>query len=71
IPKTLIPVNEKIYEIISRYKKILFVEENAPGLYKKLLFGEKEFKNIYVLNKIGYMISPSEIIFKVEKILNS
>lgn len=61
IPKTLLPVPKKYFEIIDRYKKVVIAEENLNGQYRKILFGEKENKNITGVNGIAEMIAPSVI----------
>jgi hypothetical protein len=45
---------------------VVFVEENISGQYRKIIYGEQSPENIKSVNKIGSMISPSEI----EKVLN-
>lgn len=67
IPKTMLPVSEKYFEIMSAYKKIVFAEENHTGLYMKLLFGAQKPANLSSVNAIGRMISPDEIIEEVKK----
>jgi len=62
IVKTLLPVSDKIYEIIDQYPEVYIVEENLTGQYKEILFGEKAPSHIRSINKIGTMITPDEII---------
>ena len=62
IIKTLIPLSEQILQIIRRYKKVVIVEENINGQLKELIFGLDAPRNIHSLNKLGYMIKPSEIV---------
>lgn len=62
IVKTLLPVSNKIIDIIENYKNIAFVEENIGGQYKEIIYGKITKPHIKQINKIGHMISPSEII---------
>jgi len=61
IVKTLLPVSKKIIEIINNYKKVTFVEENISGQYEKIIYGEVSKEYVKRVNKIGSLISPSEI----------
>ena len=45
---------------------ILKIEENLDGSYKEVIYGQQTSKNIRSLNKIGQMISPSEIVREVK-----
>lgn len=63
--KTLLPANEKICEIIDRFRKVFIVEENLTGQYHQLLYGTRSPKHIKGINKIGDMISPNEIMKEV------
>ncbi|HEY9115270.1 MAG TPA: hypothetical protein VIN10_11280 [Bacteroidales bacterium] len=63
--KTLLPVSEKIYEIIDSFKKVFVIEENLTGQYRQILFGTRSPKHIKGINKIGKMISPKEIMEEV------
>ena len=67
IPKTLLPVHEKYFEILSSYRNIIIAEENHTGLYAELLFGANKAKHVHRINAIGRMISPAEIIEEVKK----
>ena len=61
IPKTLLPVAPKYFEIIDKYKKVVIAEENLSGQYRKILFGEFGNKNVFGVNEIAEMITPSKI----------
>ena len=61
VVKTLLPVPKKIIEIINSYKDVTFVEENISGQYEQILFGTASKENIHRVNKIGSLISPTEI----------
>ncbi len=62
IPKTLLPVAPKYFEIISEYKKVVIAEENLSGQYRKILFGEFGNKNISGVNGFAEMITPAKIV---------
>ena len=62
VVKTLLPVSEQITKIIDSYQYVTFVEENIGGQYKEIIFGKVFRSNIKQINKIGFMISPSDII---------
>ena len=62
IMKTLIPVSDKVMDIIDSYKEIVFVEENISGQLKELLYGKRKYKHIKKVNKIGSLIAPQEIL---------
>ncbi len=66
IVKTIIPVPEEIYDIIAKFTKIIFVEENLDGSYKELIYGQRSPENISSVNKLGQMIRPSEIVKEVK-----
>ncbi|MEK6615411.1 MAG: transketolase C-terminal domain-containing protein [Bacteroidota bacterium] len=62
IPKTLLPVSPKYFEIIEKYKRVMIAEENLTGQYKNILFGEYGNKNVIGVNEIAEMITPEKII---------
>ena len=62
IAKTLLPVPGAILDIINSYEEVIFVEENISGIYKEILFGVNNSPKVKSVNKIGNLISPSEII---------
>lgn len=62
VVKTLLPVSEQVTEIIDSYPRVTFVEENIGGQYKEIIYGKASRSNIKQVNKIGFMISPSDII---------
>ena len=65
IAKTLLPVHPLYYDIIAKYRHVVFVEENHQGLYKQILFGHQQVKNMSTVNAIGRMVYPSEIMEEV------
>jgi len=62
VVKTLIPVAKEITDIIDGFQKVLFVEENIDGIYSDIIYGKKPPLKVKCVNKIGSLISPSEII---------
>ena len=62
ILKSILPVADEIYQIIDNYKETIIAEENLNGQLKEILFGVRPKDNIKQVNKMGNMISPSEII---------
>ncbi len=66
ILKTLLPISPIIMDILQRYEKVIIAEENASGLLRELVYGQKTDHRIRRVNKIAYMITPSEIIQEVE-----
>lgn len=61
VVKTLLPVPKKIIEIINSYKYVTFVEENISGQYEQIIYGASSKEHVKRVNKIGSLISPSEI----------
>ena len=61
VVKTLLPVPKKIIEIINSYKNVTFVEENISGQYEQIIYGAASKENVKRVNKIGSLISPTEI----------
>lgn len=62
IMKTLLPVPPKVLQIIDRHHDLVFVEENISGQLKEIICGKRIQENVKRVNKIGSMITPSEII---------
>ena len=59
--KSLLPVNPKLYDILDQYDEIIIAEENLSGQLKEVLFGARNLPNIKQVNKVGNMITPTEI----------
>ena len=68
IPTTLLPVHDKIFDIINRYDRVVIAEENLTGQMKEILYGRKVPENIRSVNKMGNMITPREIVDAVSNI---
>lgn len=61
VVKTLLPVSQKIIDIIDSYETVTFAEENMTGMYKELIFGKRNQLKIKTATKFGSMLTPSEI----------
>jgi 2-oxoglutarate ferredoxin oxidoreductase subunit alpha len=61
IPKTLLPVASKYFDIIEKYDKIVIAEENLSGQYRKILFGEFGNNIVSGVNGFAEMITPQKI----------
>jgi len=66
IVKTILPISQKIYNIIDSYKTVTFAEENMTGMFKEMIFGKRNNLNVKTATKFGSMLTPSDI----EKIIN-
>jgi len=69
--KTIIPFAKDLMEIINKYENVIFAEENLTGILVKMLYGNNPPKNVSKVNKIGSMISPTEIIKEAERCLQA
>lgn len=67
IVKTILPVPQKVFDIIEAYDTVTFAEENMSGLYKELLFGKRKDSKIKTATKFGSMLAPSDI----QNVINS
>lgn len=62
IVKTLLPIPSVLYNILEKYKHIIFAEDNINAQYAKIMFGDKLPNNICHVGAMGKMLSPKEII---------
>jgi 2-oxoglutarate ferredoxin oxidoreductase subunit alpha len=62
IVKTMLPVPNVLYEILEKYKKIVFAEDNINGQYAKIMYGDKLPDKVKCVGAIGKMLSPLAII---------
>ncbi|MDP3582763.1 MAG: hypothetical protein Q8S39_12590 [Ignavibacteria bacterium] len=69
--KTIIPFAKELMTIINEYENVIFAEENLTGLLVKMIYGNNPPKNVTKVNRIGSMISPSEIIKETERCLQA
>lgn len=65
VVKTLLPIADEVIDIMDKYKKLVFVEENLSGQLKEMIFGKRKCSNIKGVNKIGNMITPEEVLEEV------
>lgn len=65
VPKTLFPVPPEYMSIAEGYEKIVVVEENGDGQYRRVLFGEAGRPGVRGVNAVGRMIDPEEIVREV------
>ncbi|NOX38920.1 MAG: hypothetical protein GXO78_15435 [Calditrichaeota bacterium] len=66
IIKTLLPVPTAVFDILQKYPRVVIVEENLTGLLRELFFGQVSRPEIRGVNRIGALITPSEIVQEVE-----
>ncbi len=67
IAKTLLPVPTEYFKILNRYERVIIAEENLSGQYCEILFGRKKPVNVATVGAIGRMITPQELVEKVER----
>jgi 2-oxoglutarate/2-oxoacid ferredoxin oxidoreductase subunit alpha len=67
IAKTLLPLPEIYSDILARYPRIIFAEENLNGQFRRLFFGNAGRKGVRGVNDISRMLSPEVIIAEVMK----
>ncbi|UCF78855.1 MAG: hypothetical protein JSW03_00830 [Candidatus Eiseniibacteriota bacterium] len=65
VVKTLFPTPAAYLDVVGRYGRVFVVEENAQGQLAQILFGGDERKGLHLINAIGRMITPEEIVEKV------
>ena len=65
VVKTLLPTPPALFHIFDQYSRLVFVEENLHGAFRSLCFGKEGGGRVRAVNKIGHMITPSEIIEEV------
>jgi 2-oxoglutarate ferredoxin oxidoreductase subunit alpha len=62
---TLTPVPPVYYEIIDRYSRVVFAEENLQGQFASLLFGARCPAGATLVGDIGHMVRPEQIVREV------
>lgn len=65
VAKTMLPVPDVYFDIIKKYKKVYFAEENYTGQYRQIMIGARHNENYKGINGIGKMINPAEIMKEV------
>jgi 2-oxoglutarate ferredoxin oxidoreductase subunit alpha len=66
ILKTLFPTPPVYREVMDRYDRIVFAEENLTGQMSSLLMGKGKNQKLRNVNAIGRIITPEEITREVE-----
>jgi 2-oxoglutarate ferredoxin oxidoreductase subunit alpha len=67
VARTVLPVPDGYYEIMDRYPRVIFAEENLQGQFASLLFGERRPPGVAVVGEIGHMVRPEQIIHEVRR----
>jgi 2-oxoglutarate ferredoxin oxidoreductase subunit alpha len=67
ILESLIPIPNRVGEILDLYEHVIIVEENDCGLLAEMLYGKLGLPRVRRVNKIGSLISPGEIVDEVER----
>ncbi len=67
VPRTLFPVPGEYLRICASHDRVVVVEENLDGQYRKILFGAAGRAGVSGVNAVGRMISPGEIAAEVER----
>lgn len=67
IAKTLLPVPLEYFKILDRYERVIIAEENLTSQYCEILFGVKKPAGVSTIGSIGRMITPQELVEKVER----
>jgi 2-oxoglutarate ferredoxin oxidoreductase subunit alpha len=65
VVRTLAPIPHAYHEILDRYPRVVFAEENLQGQFATILFGERWPEGIGFVGDIGHMVSPEQIIEEV------
>ncbi len=67
VARTLLPVPAVYPDIIGRYPRVVFAEENHQGQLARLLFGRRLPSHVRTVTAIGRMIRPDEIAREVTR----
>lgn len=62
VARTLVPVPPIYYEIMDRYPRLVFAEENLTGQFGSVLFGDRLPDRLTVVGSIGRMVGPEAIV---------
>ncbi|RCK81648.1 MAG: 2-oxoglutarate oxidoreductase, alpha subunit [Candidatus Ozemobacter sibiricus] len=65
VVKTLFPTPPQIFEVIDRYERVVFPEENLTGQFVEHLFGQRIPSRIRSVHSFGAMIPPAAIMQEV------
>jgi len=73
VARTLVPVPDVYYEILDRYPRAIFAEQNLSGQFASILLGERHPEGVAVVGSgpqtadIAHMIAPEQIVERVLK----
>lgn len=67
VARTLLPVPAVYHDIVGRYARIVFAEENHQGQLARLIFGRRLPPHVRCVTAIGRMIRPDEIARQVTR----
>jgi len=62
VAKTLLPVPKLYYDFLSRYKRVVFCEENLNAQFARIIYGDRLPSHVSHVGAIGKMISPEDIL---------
>jgi 2-oxoglutarate ferredoxin oxidoreductase subunit alpha len=62
VARTLLPVPHVYYEILDRYRRVVFAEENLQGQFASILFGERRPARVSTVGDIGHLVGPDQIV---------
>jgi 2-oxoglutarate ferredoxin oxidoreductase subunit alpha len=65
VARTLIPIPDDYFEILDRYERVVFAEENLQGQFAAMLFGERQAEGVRIVGDIGHMVTPEQILREV------
>jgi 2-oxoglutarate ferredoxin oxidoreductase subunit alpha len=68
IAKTLLPVPPDYADIMGRYARVVFAEENLGGEFRQIMFGYAARAGVSGVNAVGRMLTPGEIIAEVRRL---
>lgn len=67
VVRTLVPVPDVYYEILTRYRRVVFAEENLSGQFASMLYGEQLPDGVTFIGDIGRMVAPEDIAAEVSR----
>jgi 2-oxoglutarate ferredoxin oxidoreductase subunit alpha len=62
VARTLLPVPAAYYEILNRYRRLVFAEENLQGQFASVLFGWQLPERVSIVGDIGHLVRPDQIV---------
>jgi 2-oxoglutarate ferredoxin oxidoreductase subunit alpha len=65
VARTLSPLPAVYYDVIDRYPRVVFAEENLQGHLARLLYGQRLPDKARLVSGIGRMIRPEQIVQEV------